>query len=338
MEMKIRINKTYTIPLLIIIIYYIYFNFLKTRNNSKLEEKSEKYIFEGNEGSLRNHKIPKWWRDSKLGIFIHYGVYSVPGYAPVDETEPENLRDASEADAQFIKMKGMPYAEWYYNTMRLNGSKTSIFHKDNYGTKSYFDFKSNFEKDSKSWSPKYWKNIFDQVNAGYVVLTTKHHEGFTLWKSDYPSIDEKNVFVGRDIVAELEKEIRNSKIKLGLYYSGGLDWQWNDIVDETKWRPLGPAQPEYSTYALNQLNELVTKFKPFILWNDLGWPKLTKNDLFDVFANFYNQNSDGLVNDRWSLPKSNKNGALWRGDFLTPEYTMIDTGKDQTLCCLIYLK
>ena len=81
------------------------------------------------EFDLESHEVPKWWSDAKLGIFIHYGVYSVPGYAPLNETNPENLQDKNEADAQFIKMKGMPYAEWYYNTMRLDGSRTQQYHK-----------------------------------------------------------------------------------------------------------------------------------------------------------------------------------------------------------------
>ena len=81
------------------------------------------------EFDLELHGVPKWWSDAKLGIFIHYGVYSVPGYAPLNETNPENLQDKNEADAQCLKMKGMPYAEWYYNTMRLDGSKTQQYHK-----------------------------------------------------------------------------------------------------------------------------------------------------------------------------------------------------------------
>lgn len=64
-------------------------------------------------------KVPEWWRDAKLGIFIHWGVYSVPGYAPVNATEPENLRDLTDSEGQLVKMRGMPYAEWYYNTLRL---------------------------------------------------------------------------------------------------------------------------------------------------------------------------------------------------------------------------
>ena len=61
--------------------------------------------------SLARHRIPKWWKEAKLGIFVHWGVYSVPGFAPTDETPPELLRTGK--ISQFEKMKGMPYAEWY---------------------------------------------------------------------------------------------------------------------------------------------------------------------------------------------------------------------------------
>ena len=97
-----------------------------TYEDAVIDEKSE---IQDEEFDLESHGVPKWWSDTKLGIFIHYGVYSVPGYAPLNETNPENLQDKSAADAQFIKMKGMPYAEWYYNTMRLEGSKTQQYHK-----------------------------------------------------------------------------------------------------------------------------------------------------------------------------------------------------------------
>ena len=98
--------------------------------DTELATSTDKEIeIEDKEFDLESHGVPKWWSDAKLGIFIHYGVYSVPGYAPLNETNPENLQDKNEADAQFIKMKGMPYAEWYYNTMRLDGSKTQQYHK-----------------------------------------------------------------------------------------------------------------------------------------------------------------------------------------------------------------
>ena len=101
----------------------------------------------------------------------------------------------------------------------------------------------------------------------------------------------------------MAKALSKTKIHLGLYYSGGLDWQWNDVIDTQKWRPLAPSQVEYGEYAINQLIELRDKFKPDILWNDLGWPKSTKDRLYAVFAEFYHNNANAVVNDRWGLPK-----------------------------------
>ena len=75
------------------------------------------------------------------------------------------------------------------------------------------------------------------------------------------------------------------------------------MIDTEKWRPIAPSQAEYGEYALNQLIELRDKYKPDILWNDLGWPKSTKDQLYGVFAEFYHNNINGLVNDRWGLPK-----------------------------------
>ena len=162
------------------------------------------------------------------------------------------------------------------------------------------------------------------MRAGYVVLTSKHHEGFTLWKSDFESYEGKDVFVGRDIVGDLAKSLSGTDIKLGLYYSGGLDWQWNDVIDTEKWRPVQPPQAEYGVYALNQLKELASKYKPSILWNDLGWPKSTKGELLDYLKQYLASDSQFLVNDRWSLPKT-----AWRGDFLTPEYKLIETVQER---------
>src|SRR5262249_39200487 len=75
--------------------------------------------------SLNRHPLPAWYADAKLGIFIHWGLYSVPGWAPI--THPNH--DFSSKDYILYN----PYAEWYLNTMRLDGSPTQAYHREHYG-------------------------------------------------------------------------------------------------------------------------------------------------------------------------------------------------------------
>ena len=80
----------------------------------------------------------------------------------------------------------------------------------------------------KEWNPTGWANLFKQAGAGYVVLTSKHHDGFTLWPSEVknPYRSEEHTHLERDIVGELGKSVRHAGMKYGLYYSGGFDWSF----------------------------------------------------------------------------------------------------------------
>ncbi len=95
--------------------------------------------------SLDRHPLPQWYAGAKLGIFIHWGLYSVPGWAPL--THPDH--DFSSND--YIKYN--PYAEWYLNTMRIPGSPTQEYHKQHYGDQGYYDFAPMFNRESKKWDP-----------------------------------------------------------------------------------------------------------------------------------------------------------------------------------------
>ena len=127
--------------------------------------------------SLNQHPLPAWYADAKLGIFIHWGLYSVPGWAPL--VHPEH--DFTSQDY----INNNPYAEWYLNSMRLEDSPTQAYHREHYGADyDYYNFAPVSTKEIKKWNPDAWAKIFRDAGAKYVVLTTKHHEGFTLWPSD----------------------------------------------------------------------------------------------------------------------------------------------------------
>jgi alpha-L-fucosidase len=105
--------------------------------------------------------------------------------------------------------------------MNINGSKTQEYHTKNFGDMDYLGFIPMFNKEINSWSPSNMAKIFKKIGAKYVVLTTKHHDGITLWPSRIPNNNrEKTPKISRDIVGELSRHVKNNDMKMGLYYSG----------------------------------------------------------------------------------------------------------------------
>jgi alpha-L-fucosidase len=262
--------------------------------------------------SLDQHPLPQWYAGAKLGIFIHWGLYSVPGWAPL--THPDH--DFSSND--YIKYD--PYAEWYLNTMRIDGSPTQAYHKEHYGANfGYYEFAPTFNRESKKWDPDKMAAIFRAAGARYVVLTSKHHEGFTLWPSTTPNpsptVPLNARHAERDIVGELTTAVQKQGLKMGLYYSGGYDWTFNTgpIQVNSDYDAVKPQSDAYGKYAFAQIHELIDRYHPAILWNDIDWPK-TGNAL-QVEADYYNAIPDGVIDDRFGIKHS---------DFTSPEYEKKD--------------
>ena len=262
--------------------------------------------------SLDTHPLPQWYAGAKLGIFIHYGLYSVPGWAPL--SHPEH-------DFQNIEeIKNNPYAEWYLNVMRIPGSPTQAYHLEHYGANfSYYDFAPIFNRESKKWKPDEWAAIFREAGARYIVLTSKHHEGFTLWPSTTinpsPTLPKDQQHAERDIVGELTTAVRKQGLHMGLYYSGGYDWTFNTgpILTQADYEAVKPETVAYGKYAFAQIHELIERYKPDVLWNDIDWPK-TGNAL-QVEADYYNAIPDGVIDDRFGIAHA---------DFTSPEYRKLD--------------
>ncbi len=262
--------------------------------------------------SLNTHPLPQWYANAKLGIFIHWGLYSVPGWAPLSHPE-HNFTSLD-------YIKNNPYAEWYLNTMRIQGSPTWNYHREHYGANfSYYDFAPIFNRESKKWNPDEWAKIFRDAGARYVVLTTKHHDGFTLWPSTTvnpnPSIPQNERHAARDIVGELTKAVRKDGMKMGLYYSGGYDWTFNSGPIETAadYQRVKPESQAYGNYAFAQIHELINRYHPAVLWNDIDWPKTGRP--MQVEADYYNAVPDGVVDDRFGIKHA---------DFISPEYQKLD--------------
>ncbi len=271
--------------------------------------------------SIKSHQVPDWFHNAKFGIFIHWGLFSVPAFAKAKLDLGESQKRGIEEH-----FKNNSYAEWYLNSLRIEGSPTQKFQKETYGENSeYDDFVPIFNEEILKWNPDKMVELFKKAGAKYVVLVTKHHDGFTLWPSKYPNPNKEDYCASRDIVGELTKTVKESGLKMGFYYSGALDWSWNPvpISDGKSFTTNGPTMIEYTNYANNHWYELIDDYDPIILWNDIGYPPNT--NIYEIFAYFYNKHPEGVVNDRWiQIQKSNfKHPKVRHRDFATPEYKLM---------------
>ena len=256
--------------------------------------------------SLNRHPLPQWYSNAKLGIFIHWGLYSVPGWAPL--VHPNH--DFTSLDY----IKNNPYAEWYLNTMRIEGSPTQAYHREHYGADyDYYNFAPIFDKETQGWNPDTWAAVFRDAGAKYVVLTSKHHEGFTLWPSSAPNptLPAERQHATRDLVGELTTAVRKAGMRMGLYYSGGYDWTFvpGPISKPEDYSSVQPQTEAYGKYADAQMRELIQHYKPAVLWNDINYPK--SGHPLEIMAEYYNTVPDGVIDDRFGVKHS---------DFKSPEY------------------
>ena len=309
-------------------------------------------MFEGTWESLQTHRVPVWYDDAKLGIFIHWGLYSVPGWAPrVPDIQQLLIKDGPKR-----MLRENPYAEWYRNSMQIKGSPTAVHHAQVYGEDYPYDsFVRTFDEASSGADVHALADLCRSAGARYVVLTTKHHDGFALWPSAVPHPVKGDYWARRDLVGDLTGAVRARRMRMGLYYSGGYDWPYNDAVLTTGADAVlaAPQDPRYVAYVTAHVRELIERYSPSVLWNDISWTK--DPGLPQLFADYYNAVEEGVINDRWKEPGLGRNvmtdalvrsagavvQALWRSlpekrkhltfaspkhyDFRTPEYDVLRT-------------
>ncbi len=255
--------------------------------------------YEANWASLNKRQIPAWFHQDKFGIFIHWGVYSVPSYAPV------------------IPNSGNSYAEWYWYRLNEKQKDFTAFHDKNYGADfKYPQFESQFK--AEMFNPQQWADVFKKSGARYVVLTSKHHEGYCLWNNEDADRDWQrpwNAVTGtpkRDLLGDLTTAVRDAGLKMGYYYSL-YEW-FNPLWKQDKKRFV-------SEHMFPQFKDLVTKYKPSVIFSDGEW------DLSDtawrspeLLAWLFNESpvaKDVVINDRWG---SNTRGKNTGCTYTTSEY------------------
>lgn len=268
--------------------------------------------------------LPAWLPRAKLGIFIHWGAYSVPAWA-----EPSGALGAVPEDQWFAHNA---YAEWYSNTIRIPGSPAAEHHRATYGNGPYDAFLDSWT--ASRFDPEAWAQLFREAGAQYVIPTTKHHDGIALW--DAPGTGTRNtVYRGpqQDLVGAIADAVRAAGMRFGVYYSGGLDWSISNFPPHTSGAEVSSLRPNdaaYNCYALLHVRDLISRYDPDVLWNDINWPDSGKRtgrwSLHELFTDFYAGNPDGVVNDRWGE-------THW--DFRTSEYehgTSVETGTNWEQC------
>ena len=274
------------------------------------------------EGSLATHPMPRWFADAKFGIMIHWGIFTIPAWAETVLDPGEwlccgKLLEPPDFGREFFTH--IPYVEWYPNTILIPGSPAQLHHIATYGADfPYENFRAPFESAAAAWSPDAWADLFQAAGARYVVLVTKHHDGFSLWPTTVPHPTTPGWNMARDVVGELTGAVRRRCMRMGLYYSGGFDWsiQPGPVATALDAVTVLPQSAEYAAYADGQWRELIERYRPAVLWNDIGYPAAA-NPL-QLFADYYNAVPDGVINDRFALLSGTSHH-----DYVTPEFTVL---------------
>lgn len=268
----------------------------------------EKYT--PNWSSLDSRPTPSWFEDSKFGIFIHWGVYAVPAWSTT-------ARDGASIYDR--------YAEHYWTRLMNPQSKVhkefKQFHETVYGKNfKYPDFASQFK--AELFNPDEWAGIFKQSGAKYIVLTSKHHEGFALWPSQHSwNWNAMDVGPHRDLVGDLTTAVRKKDLKMGFYYSL-YEW-FNPLYQEN-------VSQYVDEHMIPQMKDLVTKYAPDVLWTDGEWDHPSETWKSTQFLSWlFNESSVGkkvVVNDRWGKETRSLHGGIY-----TTEYDLIHTGEAENV-------
>lgn len=243
--------------------------------------------------SLNERGYPQWFSDARLGIFVHWGLYSVPAYAGKEG-----------------------YGEWFYRglmtgdrerkrIMSLYADTTLPIFEQYAGLTKYWH--------AELWNPDEWAEMFREAGAQYVMLVTKHHDGYCLWDSpQQPSWNSTTGGPRRNIVEELTAAVRKAGMRMCFYYS---------LPEWTNPRHIWMQDPDkkigdyVENYMIPQFKELVSRYRPDAIFADGDWQNSAEQlHSTELISWYYNTvGPDAIVNNRW--------GSGTQHGFKTPEYS-----------------
>ena len=247
--------------------------------------------YQPNWQSLDSRPVPQWYKDAKFGIFIHWGVYSVPGWST----------------------KGN-YAEWYQYGLNNGDTARINFHKRKFGDLTYYQLAEQFK--AELFNADEWAALFEKSGARYIVLTSKHHDGFANWNSKEASKtwgfpwNSTEVGPHKDLIGDLFTAVRKTTVRAGMYYSL---YEWFNPLWKTD------RNKYVNEHMLPQMRDLISTYKPDVFWTDGDWEaadSVWKSQQF--LAWLYNESpvkNKVVTNDRWGSDIRFHHGGVY-----TPEY------------------
>jgi alpha-L-fucosidase len=225
--------------------------------------------------SLSNYKLAPWYADAKFGIFIHWGVYSVPAFG----------------------------SEWYPRNMYRQGSNEFKHHLEVWGPQASFGYKDFIPKfKAEKFNAAGWAELFRKSGAKFIVPVAEHHDGFPMYDSSLTEWCAGKMGPRRDVIGELASAVRNEGIVFGLsthraehwwFFNGGMQFD-ADVKDPRFAGLYGPAQPDktqpdkaYLDDWLARTCELVDKYKPQLVWFDWWIEQPVFQPYLQKFGAFY---------------------------------------------------
>ena len=240
-----------------------------------------------------------WWREARFGLFLHWGLYAVPAGAWGGKTD---------------------YGEWIRNSAHIPLDEYTKF------VRQFNPVKFNAGE---------WVRMAKEAGMKYIVITSKHHDGFCMFDSKQTDFNVISTPFHRDVLKELSVACREEGIKLCFYYSI-MDWHHPDYLPRREWEKTRPAEGaefnRYIQYMKNELKELLTNYGNIgVLWFDGEWENTWKHVYGNDLYNYVRGLQPGIiVNNRVGAGRTGMEGfnqeGEFAGDFGTPEQEIPATG------------
>ncbi len=225
--------------------------------------------------SLVKYEVPEWYRDAKFGIFIHWGVYSVPAFD----------------------------SEWYPRNMYIADGPVFKHHVETYGPQLKFGYKDFIPKfRAEKFNAGEWAELFRRAGAKYVVPVAEHHDGFPMFDYEFTDWSAAKMGPKRDVVGELAAAVRKQGLHFGAsshraehwwFYNGGMAFD-SDVKDPSFSAFYGPAQPDktqpdqiFLDDWLVRSSQIVDKYHPEIVWFDWWIEQPVFQPYLQRFAAYY---------------------------------------------------